>query len=97
MYVRTYIRLVVEWDRDKSAANLRKHRVDFADAVGVLSDALALMPIDEVPNEQRFVTVGMNDLGRILVLVYTWRGGDIRLISARKATRPSDGSTTGKR
>jgi uncharacterized DUF497 family protein len=36
--------------------------------------------------EDRFVAIGMDALGRILVVVFTWRGDDIRIISARKAT-----------
>jgi len=38
-------------------------------------------------NEQRYVTIGMDAFGRILVVVYTWRDENIRIISARKAVR----------
>jgi len=38
-------------------------------------------------NEQRFATVGTDFVGRIVVVVYTYRGNDIRLISARPATK----------
>ena len=76
-----------EWDPEKAAANLEKHGVDFADAVGVLFDDFALTLDDEHPSEERFVTIGTDPLNRILVVVYTWRGDtNIRLISARKAT-----------
>ena len=37
-------------------------------------------------NEERFVTVGLDAIGRLLVVVYTWSSNDVRLISARKAT-----------
>jgi uncharacterized DUF497 family protein len=60
--------------------------VDFADAVTVLYDHLAVTIPDRQSDEERFVTVGMDALGRILVVVYTWRGDCVRLISARKAT-----------
>ena len=75
-----------EWDPGKARANLRKHGVDFADAAMVLYDDLALTVIDVDPREERFVTLGVDSLGRTLVVVYTWRGGRVRLISARKAT-----------
>ena len=75
----------VEWDRRKAASNLKKHDVDFADAVTALYDDLALTVPDDSPDEQRFVTVGMDALGRILVVAYTRRGEAMRLISARKA------------
>jgi hypothetical protein len=76
-----------EWDQDKAEKNFQKHDVDFADAVTVLEDGSALTLEDRHPDEDRFVTVGMDAMGRILVVVYTWRGESVRLISARKATR----------
>ena len=75
-----------EWDPRKAEANFLKHRVDFADAVSVFSDRLALTIPDESDEEARFATLGSDLLGRILVLIYTWRGDRIRVISARKAT-----------
>jgi hypothetical protein len=78
---------VVEWDPDKAAANLTKHRVDFADAGTALEDDQALTVADDDEDEARFVTLGMDVLGRLLVVVYTWRDDEIRLISARKANR----------
>ena len=74
-----------EWDPKKASSNLRKHGVDFADATGVLFDEFALTIPDESSEEERFVTVGADPLNRILVVVYTWRGKSIRIISARKA------------
>jgi uncharacterized DUF497 family protein len=77
-----------KWDPEKAAANLRDHRVDFADVMGVFEDPYALTREDpDAPGEQRFVTVGLDFLGRILVVVYTYRGERIRPISARRATR----------
>jgi uncharacterized protein len=75
-----------EWDPLKAAANVRKHRVDFADAVSVFSDPMALTIPAESDAETRFATLGTDSLGRHLVVIYTWRGNRIRLISARKAT-----------
>ena len=76
-----------QWDDNKAKANLKKHKVDFADAVTIFSDDLAITIEDDDPDEERFVTIGIDALGRILVVVYTWRGESIRLISARKATK----------
>ncbi|RIL06831.1 MAG: hypothetical protein DCC71_05410 [Proteobacteria bacterium] len=86
MHPCAYTRPVVEWDRAKADANLRKHGIDFADAATVLTDDLALTRPDDDPDEPRFVTLGMDALGRILVVAYTWRTDEIRLISARRAT-----------
>ena len=78
----------VLWDPEKARVNLKKHGVRFSDAETVLFDPNALTREDtESEGEQRFVTDGMNAFGHILVVVYTYRGGDIRLISARSATK----------
>jgi uncharacterized protein len=79
--------MAYQWDRDKAASNLNKHDIDFADAVSVFSDDLATTVNDDRFEEERFITIGIDAFGRILVVVYTWRGDEIRLISARKATR----------
>ena len=74
-----------EWDPQKAAANLRKHKIDFADAVGVFQDPLAITVPDNRHEEARFVTVGIDFLGRLLVVAYTWRDENLRIISAREA------------
>jgi len=71
-----------QWDPKKAASNLKEHGVDFADAVGALT-----LKEEYVEDEQRFVTIGMGFLGRVLVVVYTYRGEAIRLISARSPTK----------
>ena len=75
-----------QWDREKAKANLLKHGISFADAVAAFSDDAALTIEDDDPDEQRFVTIGMDAFGRVLVVAYTWRDEEIRVISARKAT-----------
>jgi len=76
-----------EWDEAKRRENLAKHRVEFADAATAFEDDNTItLPDEESDAEDRFVTMAMDALGRILVIVYTWRGDTIRLISARKAT-----------
>ncbi len=78
-----------EWDLPKARANLRVHGVSFAEAATVLEDDFALTRRDpNVVDEPRFVTLGLSDLGKLLVVVYTWREPEmIRLISAWKANR----------
>ena len=77
-----------EWDAQKARANLRKHGVDFADAIAVFADDLALTMPDEITavDEQRFLTMGRDSMARVLVVAYTWRGRRIRVFSARPAT-----------
>ena len=76
-----------EWDANKAAENIQKHRIDFADAVTVFEDFNAITIDDPDHDERRFITIGMDAYGRLLVTVYTWRGEKIRIISARKATK----------
>lgn len=77
-----------EWDAAKNRANHRKHGVDFADAATALEDENAItLRDDDSDGEERFVTIGTDGSGRLLVVAYTWREEDLRVISARKATR----------
>jgi len=78
-----------EWDPDKAKSNLTKHYIRFAEAVIALEDERALTIRDihsEGEDEERWVTLGMDAFGRVLVVIYTWRADNIRLISARLAT-----------
>lgn len=77
-----------QWDPAKAKENIRRHKIDFADVVGVFEDELAITIEDpDAEGEQRFVTIGLDKLGRLVVVVYTYRGEEIRLISARKANK----------
>ena len=76
-----------EWDKAKAKKNETKHGVSFSDTFGVFEDPNALTMDECVRGEERCVTIGMDGFGRILVVVYAWRGEKIRIISARKATR----------
>jgi uncharacterized protein len=80
-------RMEAEWDPAKARANLGKHGVRFADAVTALEDEGAISVREERVGEERWISIGMDSLGRILVVVYTWREERIRLISARPATQ----------
>jgi len=78
----------IVWDPEKARINMKQHGIRFSDAEMVLFDPNALTRGDlDVKNEQRFVSIGIDAIGRVLVVVYTYRGEDIRLISARSATK----------
>ncbi|MBN2701117.1 MAG: BrnT family toxin [Methylothermaceae bacterium] len=74
-----------EWDESKRKTNFRKHGIDFADAVAVFYDPMAISIEDTDHSEERFLTLGMDAFNRILVVTYTYREDVIRIISARKA------------
>ena len=77
----------IVWDVKKAAANLRNHGIEFSNAATVLDDPMAVTIEDTRQAEQRFITVGSDILGGVLVVVYAYSGEEeIRLISARKAT-----------
>jgi uncharacterized protein len=77
-----------EFDPAKARTNLRKHGVSFSHAEQALRDPMAYTIDDpDAASERRFVTLGMDALGRVLVVVHTQRGERTRLISARKASR----------
>jgi len=77
-----------EWDEDKAEANLRNHRVSFDEATTVFSDpfSITIPDPDHSAAEQRYIDIGSSDRGRVLVVVYTERGGNIRIISCRRVT-----------
>jgi uncharacterized DUF497 family protein len=80
--------LEFEWDEDKAARNLRKHKISFEEAKTVFGDAFSIT-IDDPKHsvkERRFIDIGMSASGNILVVTYTERK-KIRLISSRKATK----------
>ncbi len=86
MYARS---VSFEWDPEKAAVNARKHGVRFAEAVGVFDDDYAITIRDNTSTgEERFVTIGEGIKGAVLVVVYCYRVDDIRIISARRATKP---------
>jgi uncharacterized protein len=77
-----------EFDPTKAQTNLRKHGVSFAHAEQALRDPMAYTIDDpDFTGERRFITLGMDALGRVLVVIHTQRGERTRLISARKASR----------
>ena len=78
----------VEFDPDKARANLKKHGVSFAHAEQALRDPSAWTLEDpDAVGERRWVTLGMDALGRIILVVHAQRGERTRMISARKASQ----------
>jgi uncharacterized protein len=77
-----------EWDKEKAASNLTKHRVSFEEAKTVFDDPLYVdfYDPDHSEDEERYLIVGESNQGRLLIVSYTERGNSIRLISAREVT-----------
>lgn len=79
----------IEWDPIKARVNLRKHRVSFEEAATALSDPMAATgpDPDHSISEERYITFGVSERGRLLVVSHTEDGDKIRIISARKASK----------
>ena len=77
------------WDTKKASANIRKHGVSFQEAATVFRDAPSATGLDpdHSTGEHRFVTFGLSEAGRLLVVSHTDEGESIRIISARLATK----------
>ena len=78
-----------EWDPTKARRNLAKHRISFEEAATVFGDRLSITIEDPIHSseEHRFVTIGISAQSRLLVVVHAERGENIRIISARRATK----------
>lgn len=81
--------LTFEWDTNKARRNLAKHGVTFEESSTVFGDPRSLTIPDPVHSkvEERFVTIGASHRGKLLVVVHTERGDNIRVISVRVASR----------
>ena len=82
------MRLTFEWDEKKSKINLLKHDVSFEEAKTVFGDPLSITIHDQAHSmeEDRFIDIGMSSRQRLLVVAYTERRPNIRIISSREAT-----------
>ena len=78
-----------EWDPEKAKKNIRKHDVSFDEASSVFDDPMFITVIDEEhsSDEERYITIGISNKNRLLLVAHTERDDHIRIISARKATR----------
>jgi uncharacterized DUF497 family protein len=81
--------LSFEWDDQKARTNLAKHGVSFEEATTVFGDPLSLTIPDPAHSEteDRFIILGHSHRQRLLVVVHTERGDNLRIISARPASR----------
>jgi uncharacterized DUF497 family protein len=78
-----------DWDPTKARRNLRKHRIDFDEASTVFADTLSItiQDPDHSEDEERWVTIGLSNRRRLIVVVHTEEDETVRLISARRADR----------
>jgi uncharacterized protein len=88
-----------EWDPRKAAVNLKKHGVSFQEATSAFDDPLSvtISDPDHAGAEERFIDLGLSHRARLLVVSYMERGNDIRIISARRATRAEQSQYEGER
>jgi uncharacterized DUF497 family protein len=77
------------WDPRKAAENERKHGISFREAATVLRDPLSTTYPDHLHSagEERFITIGRSAASALLVVVHTEGDQEIRIISARRATK----------
>ncbi|MFQ5652235.1 MAG: BrnT family toxin [bacterium] len=80
--------LTFEWDEEKSRRNFRKHGVSFEEARTVFNDpfAITINDPDHSDAEERYIDIGFSSKGRLVVVWYTERNENIRIIGCRKAT-----------
>jgi uncharacterized protein len=81
--------LTFEWDPQKAISNFEKHGVSFEEASTIFQDSLSITIDDPLHSEgeRRMVHIGISHTNRLLVVVHTERGDNVRLISSRKATQ----------
>jgi len=81
--------LIFEWDASKAGSNQAKHGVTFEEAATVFGDPFSITIPDPAHSqtEARFIILGRSHKGRLLVVIHTERGDNVRIISARRARR----------
>lgn len=81
--------LTFEWNKEKAIANLKKHHITFEEAKTIFDDpfSITIADPDHSIDEDRYIDIGMSSKGQLLVVIYTERQPNIRLISCRKATK----------
>lgn len=82
------MKLIFEWSEEKANINFQKHKIHFKEAKTIFADPFLITFSDSEhsDNEFRYLSIGVDLKGRILVLVHTERNGNIRIINCRKAT-----------
>ena len=81
-----------EWDANKANKNVEKHHVSFEEAATVFDDPMFITFIDDEHSidEERYITIGLSNRGRLLILAHADRQDRIRIISARQATKKEE-------
>lgn len=81
--------LTFEWDEAKDLANQKKHGISFDEAKTVFGDPRSITIVDEAHSdeEDRYLDLGLSSSGRLIVVSYTERPPNVRIISCRKATK----------
>ena len=81
-----------EWNTEKAKINFQKHQVDFEEASTVFDDPQFITFLDDEHsiNETRFITIGLSNKQRLLLVAHTDRNENIRIISARKGTKDEE-------
>ena len=79
----------VEWDEEKATINERRHQISFYEGATIFQDShiATMYDPDHSDDEHRYLSIGYSSQGQLLLVYYTERGDNIRLISCRKATR----------
>lgn len=87
-----------QWDKEKAAANLRKHGVSFDEAVTVFFDPLSATfdDPDHSLGESRLLIIGYSSRERLIIVSHTERKGSVRIISTRRATKGEERRHEGK-
>jgi len=83
------MKVSIEWDPVKAETNLKKHQVSFEEASTVFDDPLFITFLDVAHSvdEERYITIGLSNANRLLLIAHTERQEVTRIISARKATK----------
>ena len=78
-----------QWDEEKAKSNLKKHGVSFEEGATIFNDPMiaTILDPDHSKDEERFISIGMSLIRRLLTVIHTYRKDRLRLISARKATK----------
>ena len=81
--------LEFEWDSEKARRNLRKHGISFREGMMVFNDVFAITYYDDAHSrhEQRFLTLGLSDLGRVLVISHTMVDEKVQIDQCSKSNK----------
>ena len=79
----------IVWSARKNRLNTGKHKIDFDEAKSIFDDPLqiSVSDPDHSFDERRYITIGMSDRNRLLIVAHTFENDTIRIITARKPNR----------